>query len=173
MTKEALEPALETLNNLPSSQFVSEMASICTSKHWQQGLAELRPFHSKQHLLEMTKQAFAPLNESDWLEAFAGHPMIGDLASLQKKYSQGKHLSQAEQSQVSEAQAQTLQDLLALNQQYLSRYGFIFIVCASGKSAEQMLVMLRQRLGQSREQELTIAAQQQQLISLLRMENLF
>ncbi|GAD00862.1 2-oxo-4-hydroxy-4-carboxy-5-ureidoimidazoline decarboxylase [Agarivorans albus] len=167
------EKHLKLLNNLPHSQFISEMASICSSKTWQTTMATLRPFQSVEQFMSMAKQAFSQLTESDWLEAFAGHPMIGDLTSLQKKYNQAKHLSEAEQAQVNHAQQATLSALLELNQRYLSRYGFIFIVFASGKSAEEMLHILEQRCGNSREQELHNAAEQQQRISLRRMENLF
>ncbi|GDY28047.1 2-oxo-4-hydroxy-4-carboxy-5-ureidoimidazoline decarboxylase [Agarivorans sp. Toyoura001] len=173
MSNNQVQQTLSELNNLPLSQFVSQMASICTSKTWQQQLASLRPFQSPEHCYQMAIQAFSQLTEQDWLEAFAGHPMIGDLSSLHKKYSQGKDLSQAEQAQVADAQQTTLHALLKLNQDYLRRYGFIFIVCASGKSADQMLHLLQQRYGQSRQQELITAAKQQQQISLLRMENLF
>ncbi|WP_432468075.1 2-oxo-4-hydroxy-4-carboxy-5-ureidoimidazoline decarboxylase [Agarivorans sp. Z349TD_8] len=164
---------LSLLNQQNSHQFKNEMANVCTSRRWQNLLEQARPFRSKAHFIDSAQQAFAQLAESDWLEAFAGHPMIGDLASLQQKYSHGKHLSQAEQAQVGDAQRQTLQALLQLNQQYLARYGFIFIVCASGKSAETMLALLQQRFGRSREQELLTAAEQQQQISHIRMENLF
>ena len=166
-------PKLDNLNALSQQQYLEQLQHICSSQRWQQLMLKQRPIRSMQQFKQVAEDAFKQLNEADWLEAFAGHPMIGDMSSLQKKYSQAKHLSQAEQAQVAEAQQDTLQQLLDLNHAYLERYGFIFIICASGKPAEVILQALQQRYGQSREQELSTAAEQQQQISFLRMEDLF
>ncbi len=96
--------------------------------------------------------------------------MIGDLDSLQKKYAQGKELSEKEQQSVKQATSDVLQELLTLNRAYHDKFGFIFIVCATNKSAEEMLSLLKERIERPRDEELQLAAVEQQKISNIRME---
>lgn len=147
-----------------------QLAKICTSKTWVQLVKANMPFATFEQFQAAADNAFKQLNEQDWLEAFAGHPMIGDLSSLQKKYAQGKALSEKEQGEVKLASTETLQELLSLNQFYVEKFGFIFIVCATNKSADEMLRMLKARINHTREQELQQAAIEQQKISQIRME---
>ncbi|MDW6004506.1 2-oxo-4-hydroxy-4-carboxy-5-ureidoimidazoline decarboxylase [Vibrio mangrovi] len=148
----------------------TQLAQICTSTLWQQLMLTRMPCTDYSHFCQTADEVFAQLSETDWLEAFAGHPMIGDLATLQKKYSQGKHLSEQEQGQVTQASEGVLKDLLYYNQAYLEKFGFIFIICASKQSAEQILHQLQVRIRNNRNQELLNAATEQQKISHLRME---
>ncbi len=147
-----------------------ELERICTSKRWQQEMSIRMPFDSANALLRSAEIAFTKLKENDWLEAFAGHPMIGDLDSLQKKYAQGKELSEKEQQSVKQATNDVLQELLTLNHAYHDKFGFIFIVCATNKSAEEMLSILKKRIERPRDEELQLAAVEQQKISNIRME---
>ncbi len=147
-----------------------QLERICTSQRWQQEMNIRMPFDSVDSLLRSAEIAFTKLKENDWLEAFAGHPMIGDLNSLKKKYSQGKDLSEKEQQSVKQATNDVLQELLTLNHEYLDKFGFIFIVCATNKSAEEMLSLLKARINRSRDEELEQAAIEQQKISKIRME---
>lgn len=147
-----------------------QLERICTSQRWQQEMNIRMPFDSADSLLRSAEIAFTKLRENDWLEAFAGHPMIGDLNSLKKKYSQGKDLSEKEQQSVKKATNDVLQELLTLNREYLDKFGFIFIVCATNKSAEEMLSLLKARINRSRDEELEQAALEQQKISKIRME---
>lgn len=147
-----------------------QLERICTSQRWQQEMNIRMPFDSADSLLRSAEIAFTKLRENDWLEAFAGHPMIGDLDSLKKKYSQGKDLSEKEQQNVKLATSDVLEELLTLNRQYHDKFGFIFIVCATNKSAEEMLNLLKARIVRSRDEELQQAAIEQQKISKIRME---
>ncbi len=147
-----------------------QLERICTSKRWQQEMNIRMPFDSAEALLRSAEIAFTKLSENDWLEAFAGHPMIGDLTSLKQKYSLGKDLSQKEQNQVKLASNDVLRELLTLNHAYYDKFGFIFIVCATNKSAEEMLNLLKTRINRSRDDELQQAAIEQQKISKIRME---
>jgi 2-oxo-4-hydroxy-4-carboxy-5-ureidoimidazoline decarboxylase len=149
-----------------------QLERICTSKRWQQEMKNAMPFDSAPSLFLSADNAFAQLEENDWLEAFAGHPMIGDLNSLKKKYSQGKDLSEKEQKNVKQASTDVLQELLTLNREYHDKFGFIFIVCATNKTAEEMLNLLKARINHSRNEELHQAAIEQQKISKIRMEAL-
>ncbi|MEI8656232.1 2-oxo-4-hydroxy-4-carboxy-5-ureidoimidazoline decarboxylase [Vibrio sp. Hal054] len=143
---------------------------ICTSQKWVSLVKDKMPFSSPSELKNAAEEAFVELEEQDWLEAFAGHPMIGDISTLQKKYAQGKSLSEKEQGGVKDASDETLQQLLLLNKEYVEKFGFIFIVCATNKSADEMLSMLKARINRTREQELQQAAIEQQKISQIRME---
>ncbi len=156
--------------NLALNLSEEQLDRICTSKRWQQEMNIRMPFDSADSLLRSAEIAFTKLTENDWLEAFAGHPMIGDLNSLKKKYSQGKDLSEKEQQNVKHAATDVLQELLTLNHKYHEKFGFIFIVCATNKSADEMLSLLKARINHSRDDELQQAATEQQKISKIRME---
>jgi OHCU decarboxylase len=117
-------------------------------------------------------EAAAALVEADWLEAFAAHPLIGDVDSLRKKYGATRDLAAGEQAGAAGAGAATLQELADLNRSYREMFGFIFIVFATGKSADEMLANLRSRLGNSRDEELRNAAAEQIKITRLRLEKL-
>lgn len=150
----------------------SQWPKLCSSVRWQTLMQAQAPFANQKAFEQAALDAFDKLDESDWLEAFAGHPMIGDIASLEKKYGHGKALSEKEQAQVSGASREVLHHLLQDNHTYRDTFGFIFIIFASDKSAEQMLAALRQRMANTRAQEIENAAQQQIKITLNRMEAL-
>lgn len=158
-----------SLDQFPLELDDTQLQQICTSRCWQQRMKAAMPFRTPELFAQSAEQAFAFLQEPDWLEAFAGHPMIGDIETLEKKYAQGKALSEQEQRQIQQATQETLQELLELNQRYFSKFGFIFIVCATNKSAQEMLTILKQRINHSRKEELLLAALEQQKISHIRM----
>lgn len=157
-------------NNFPLMLDDSQLIKICSSTTWQRLMGEAMPFKDAKSARDSAQSAFLKLNESDWLEAFSGHPMIGDLSSLQEKYRSSKSLSASEQGLVQHASDATLKALIELNHAYLNKFGFIFIVCASGKSADEMLAILKTRIQRTKDQELTQAAVEQEKISAIRME---
>jgi OHCU decarboxylase len=116
--------------------------------------------------------AALPLTEADWLEAFAAHPLIGDVDSLRAKYAATKTLAAGEQSGVASAGEATLAALAEVNRAYRDKFGFIFIVFATGKSAAEMLAILKSRIDNSREQEIRNAAVEQMKITRLRLQKL-
>lgn len=132
-----------------------------------------RPYRDLDHLLGHSRSLWPDLTEADWLQAFSAHPRIGDINSLREKYASTRSLASSEQAGAREAEESVLERLREGNDRYLERYGFIFIVCATGKSASEMLELLEQRLGNSREQEIRNAAQEQIRITELRLEKLF
>ena len=135
-------------------------------------MLNIMPFENKDHLFHSAQTVWDSLSESDYLAAFEGHPQIGDLSTLSKKYAATAKKAGHEQSGMSKANEQTLKKMIELNKQYLSKFGFIFIVCASGKSAEKMLELIEQRVDNTREEELTIAAGEQAKITKIRLESL-
>ncbi len=154
---------LEKINKSAKQEIVESLLHCCHSQAWALGLLACRPFVSKQELLQASSKIWFSLTEKDWLEAFLGHPQIGDLASS---------LAVEEQGQVAQASIEILHMLAKKNKEYLEKFGFIFIVCATGKSADEMLQIILKRLPNSRNQELGEAAKQQDLIIHLRLEKL-
>jgi len=128
-----------------------------------------RPFGSRDALLTAAREEWWALSPDDWLEAFSHHPRIGDRAELAARFPATHHLSAREQSAVAHATEDVLTALADANQAYVDRFGFIFIVCATGKTANEMLELLRERLPNDRETELRIAAEEQAKITALRL----
>jgi 2-oxo-4-hydroxy-4-carboxy-5-ureidoimidazoline decarboxylase len=131
-----------------------------------------RPFADREELLAVAEQASQALERGDWLEAFAAHPKIGDLDSLRKRFADAAEWSEGEQSGMSRASEAVLQALSDGNRQYEAKFGYIFIVCATGKTAIEMLAQLRKRLRNDPKAELFIAAFEQRKITRLRLDKL-
>lgn len=130
-----------------------------------------RPFGTQDALLRASRDVWFSLDPADWLEAFADHPRIGDRDARQKKFSETRHLASREQAGVDGASADLLEDLAAANRQYEHTFGYIFIVCATGLTAAQMLAMLKARLQNAPATELRVAANEQAKITELRLTN--
>lgn len=131
-----------------------------------------RPFVSLDDLLGKADLVWWALEPGDWLEAFLSHPKIGGKKAAAATSEQSKQWSAAEQAGISDAANSTLARLAELNQRYEDKFGYIFIVCASGKSSEEMLAILRSRLGNDKDEELRIAAGEQAKITRLRLQKL-
>jgi 2-oxo-4-hydroxy-4-carboxy-5-ureidoimidazoline decarboxylase len=131
-----------------------------------------RPFASRDALFEAADRVWQALAEPDWLEAFSHHPKIGDVKALAEKFKSTSNWAKGEQGGTSGAAPAILEGLAAGNRAYEGKFGFIFIVCATGKSAEEMLELLNGRLPNDRATELAIAAGEQAKITRLRLEKL-
>lgn len=164
--------SLSDLNKWDESRVIDELARCCSSRNWVHQMIAARPFSSAAEFCSIGEKIWYELSESDWLEAFSGHPKIGDMNSLRAKFGGDHEASEKEQSGITEASEDTLRELSRLNQVYEERHGFIFIVCATGKSALGMLDLLRDRVNCSRYEELNTAAQEQWKITKLRLEAL-
>jgi 2-oxo-4-hydroxy-4-carboxy-5-ureidoimidazoline decarboxylase len=163
---------IEELNKLPEQIFREEMMKCCGSSKWTELLNSSRPFQDLQDLMRKADEAWEKTDEKDWLEAYSHHPKIGDLKSLEKKFASTKEMAGAEQASVKSAGSEILEALATGNSEYERKFGFIFIVCATGKSAEEMLYMLNERMRNEREKELKIAASEQHKITKLRLQKL-
>ena len=164
--------SLAELNAAGETAASALLRQCCTSERWIEGLTRQRPFSTTADLQLAADKVWAELGEADFLQAFAGHPKIGDVDSLKARYAGTKALAAGEQSGVDTAGSDTIEALALNNANYEQRFGFIFIVCASGKSAAEMLQLLLDRLHNSRDQELIIAAEEQRKIFQLRLEKL-
>lgn len=146
------------------------LARACGSSRWVERMLARRPFGRDAKLLSAARVEWFGLTEADWLEAFAHHPRIGDRASLAARFPATHDLSSKEQAAVGAAHADVLSELADANEEYFGRFGFIFIVCATGKTAPEMLQLLRDRLSNDRASELRIAAEEQARITALRLQ---
>ena len=145
------------------------LSRACGSTRWVDRMMARRPFGSDARLLRAARIEWFGLTETDWLEAFSQHPQIGDRSSLAARFPATHDLSAKEQAGVGRAHDDVLSALAEANATYLDRFGFIFIVCATGKTAEEMLALLRARLSNNRATELRIAAEEQAKITALRL----
>jgi 2-oxo-4-hydroxy-4-carboxy-5-ureidoimidazoline decarboxylase len=135
-------------------------------------MARARPFESEAALLEAAEGIWWGLSKDDWLEAFGSHPRIGDVNTLRARFAATAAWASREQAGVDGAAESVLNDLARGNRQYEERFGYIFIVCATGKTAEEMLEMLRQRLDNNPEAEIKLAAGEQMKITRIRLEKI-
>jgi len=148
------------------------LQSCCGATAWVDRMMARRPFGSREALADAARDEWFALSRADWLEAFSHHPKIGDRDSLRQRSARTAHLSEREQAGVDGAADDVLEALAEGNHEYERRFGYIFIVCASGKSADEMLVLLRQRLANSPDAELRVAAGEQARITELRLMKL-
>ena len=160
---------LAALNALPEAQARARFGACCAAGRWAQAMTSQRPYSSIETLLAGARRAAGELQTEDWLQAFAAHPLIGDVELLKSRYAEAGERANAEQGQVLSATDAVIERLAELNRAYYDRHGFIFIVCASGRSAEAMLLELQARLPNRTEQELAIAAEEQKKITELRL----
>ena len=166
---------LAQFNDLSQEVAVTQLLGCCTSSAWADKLADARPFIDVDALLASSDAIWQEVQTDDanLLEAFDGHPQIGNVASLKEKYRNTQSSAAHEQSGANDAADNVLEALAKGNQDYLDKFGFIFIVFATGKSAQQMLDLLLARLPNDRATELANAAAEQNKITRLRLDKLF
>jgi 2-oxo-4-hydroxy-4-carboxy-5-ureidoimidazoline decarboxylase len=145
----------------------------CGARGWAERVLARRPFGSDAALFAAAEAAWAEASRDDVLEALAHHPRIGDsLDELRKKYASTASWAAGEQAGAQAASEETLEALRDGNRAYEARYGHIFVVCATGKTASEMLALLRARMNNDPGDELQIAAAEQAKITRLRLEKL-
>ncbi len=161
------------LNGLDDREAQERLRRACGAERWVTNMLARRPFASTAALLDAAEGIWQGLGAEDQLEAFQHHPQIGeDLAELARRFAGSADLAAAEQAGVQAADPLTLLALGDANRAYRERFGFIFIICATGKTAAEMLTALRARLDNDRATELSIAATEQARITRLRLQGL-
>jgi len=145
------------------------LRACCGSERWVERMMRSRPFASRETVLSAARDAWLALDETDWKEAFSHHPTIGDREALRRRFPESGHLSAREQTGLDGAPGDVLGELASRNQEYEARFGYIFIVCATGKSAAEMLALLRQRLANDPADEIRLAVGEQAKITALRL----
>lgn len=165
-----MSEACRLLNALDSADAARTLYRCCGAQRWVQGVLRLRPFASEQGLIDAARRVWERMTEPDWLEAFSHHPRIGaDLGELRCRFGLTADLSAQEQAGANSASAEVLEALARDNEVYQQRFGFVFLVCATGKSAAEMLTLLQERLPHDRATELRVAAAEQFKITRLRL----
>ena len=167
-----MNQSVNRLNELSANEAQAEFLKCCGSTKWAQEMTAARPFATAQELLSRADDISSSLEDEDWLEAFRAHPKIGEQKAATAQSQQEQKWSAQEQSGVSEASAGTIAQLAERNREYEERFGFIFIVCASGKSPDEMLAILNGRIDNDPGTELRIAGEEQRKITRLRLEKL-
>jgi len=167
-----MEKALARLNSRPASEAEAELLKCCGSSRWAGGVAARRPFESVAELLEEADRVWWELAPEDWLEAFRSHPKIGGRKAAAEVGEEARRWSEREQAGARDASPATLAALAEANRVYEEKFGFIFIVCATGKTAAEMLSLLEARLTNERGAELRVAAEEQRRITRLRLHKL-
>lgn len=163
---------LEDFNALNTADAERHLKDCNAAERWAVRLAARRPFTDVSAWKSTAEKIWQELGEQDYLQAFEAHPMIGDVDSLRKKYASTKAMASGEQSGAAGADEATLTELAKLNHAYKEKFGFIFIVFATGKSALEMLEILKGRIGNDRATEIRNAAAEQLKISFLRIDKL-
>ncbi len=164
---------LDELNALPHDEALETFARCCGCRSWADSVAAARPFDSWQAVDEKAAEIWQGIGRDGVLEAFTHHPRIGaDIDKLREKFASTANWSAGEQSAVAKADETVLERLRDGNIAYEERYGHIFIVCATGKSAAEMLEILESRMDNELDEELEIAKGEQMKITLIRLEKL-
>ena len=163
---------LAWLNSLPADEAAHELLQCCGSKRWATQVAGARPFEDLADLVDRANEIWWSLDRDDWFEAFRSHPKIGEKKSAESVSAQSQQWSSNEQAGVNTAAAETTNALAALNLAYEQKFGYIFIICATRKTSDEMLAALRERIEHDAREELPIAAAEQSKITELRLKKL-
>jgi OHCU decarboxylase len=157
------ELRLGYVNSLFGQAAVRFFYTACASPAWVDDMIAQRPFTTPTAVLDEAELVFETLNEADWLEAFAGHPRIGE---------RGDETANREQAGAASASQETIRELIDVNRRYEDKFGFTYIVYATGKTADEMLAIARDRLGNDRETEIANAATEQRRITQTRLRRM-
>jgi 2-oxo-4-hydroxy-4-carboxy-5-ureidoimidazoline decarboxylase len=154
---------LSELNDLSTDEAKRVFRECCGSSRWATRMTEMRPFESREVLLAAADEVWNSLGPDDWREAFAHHPRIGERAT---------GTAAGEQSGMRSADEKLRDEFAKANREYEERFGYIYIVCATGKSGPEMLEIVQRRLVNDPEDELKVAAEEQRKITRIRLTNL-
>jgi OHCU decarboxylase len=176
--RSATNDALAKWNCLPVEEAEDDILLCCGSRSWARAMTSRRPLANEGELLAAADESWRGLSTADWAEAFRNHPRIGERVEPRRdvqspepnKMDRSAAWSANEQSRVVSAEGGVKRALADANREYEKRFGRIFIVCATGKSAAEILAFLRQRLQNDEQTELREAAEQQRQIIQIRLK---
>jgi allantoicase len=163
---------MERFNRLSKQRAAKALLDCCGSMKWAQQMAKQRPFPSPVALFQAADTIWSELPQEHWLQAFRHHPPIGAKKAKSKQSAAASRWSAKEQSTVQSAAPEVLSALAEENKTYAKKYGHVFLICATGKTSEDILQALRQRMSNDPDVELRIAAEEQRKITRLRLEKL-
>ena len=160
------------LDRLGEGEATAQLRVCCGAHRWVEAMLAARPFGSDERARNEADRIWKGLGPADWLEAFDHHPRIGERTTVMPQDTTAAARSSNEQAQVTKATADLKKQLAQVNSEYERRFGFIYIVSAAGKSAEELLSIARSRLLNDRDAELRVAAEEQRKIMQLRLAKL-
>jgi allantoicase len=168
-----IEGPVARINRMSREEAYAELLKFCGSTSWAREVAALKPFWDVTQVVIIGHRVWSELSEEDWLEAFRAHPKIGETKTKAAVTETEKRWSEGEQQRARDASEETRDALAEANREYEERFGFIFIICASGRTAEEILAALRERITHERDTELRAAAEEQWNITELRIRKFF
>jgi len=161
---------IDELNQLSAAEAEVNFLRCCGSKAWAEKMSGLRPYAHLANVHDAAITVWNSLPRVDWMEAFTAHPRIGDVSSLRKKFANTKAWASGEQSGMDAAAEEIILGLAEGNRRYEEKFGFIFIVCATGKTAEEMYKLLMARYPNDEQTEIQLAGAEQLKITHLRID---
>ena len=173
MTEPSPATSVAALDGLPPHEAALLLQSCCGSSAWVDGMTSRRPFHTLAVLLREADELWWSLSPDDWREAFDHHPRIGERSAAAVQSGQARSWSASEQRGVAAAPADVREALADGNREYERKFGRIYLVSATGKSADELLTLLRARIQNDPETELRVAAAEQAKITRLRLVKMF
>lgn len=162
----------QRIDDAPPAEAAAHLRICCASPRWVDRMLARRPLGSLDAARHAAREEWFALTPEEWKIAFAHHPRIGDVAALRAKFAGAADVSAREQAGIAAADGSVVNALLDANREYEARFGYIFIVCATGKTAAEMLAMLRARLANPPSQEIRIAAEEHAKICDLRLASM-
>jgi OHCU decarboxylase len=168
-----LARSVAKLNAMPLDELTTHLRACCGSSRWVDRMIARRPFASPDAVLSASDEVCRMLSAEDWMEAFRHHPRIGESRAAVPQDARAESWSAGEQSGLRNAAAEVRAALVSANEAYEQQFGYICIICATGKDSEELLAITRARLGNSPQIELRIAAEEHRKITRLRLRKLF
>lgn len=165
-------PVAHMLNALSETDTQEALARCCGSRRWVQGMVAARPYHSDRALFQIAERTWWDLEPDDWLDAFAHHPRIGERTSEGPASTTERRWATKEQAGMDQADREVQDAMVARNLEYETRFGYVFLICATGRSGYEMLMALLTRLDNDPTDELRVAAEEQSKITRIRLEKL-
>lgn len=163
---------IDQLNRLSEVEATAQLSKCCGASQWVDRMVWSRPFENLAEVLETSDTIWEECDVDDYEEAFSHHPKIGNVDSLAQKYANTKGWAAGEQQGMAGADRAVIEKLAQGNANYEEKFGFIFIVNVTGKSAAEMLALLEGRLKNDPKDEILIAAGEQNKITKLRLKKL-
>jgi 2-oxo-4-hydroxy-4-carboxy-5-ureidoimidazoline decarboxylase len=162
-----------TFDRMPSPEAAALLAACCGATRWVDAMLARRPFGAVRPLLTAADEVWATLGPTDWREAFAHHPRLGEAPSVEKQDARAREWSSGEQARIRNAEEEVRAALASANADYEARFGYICIICATGLDAREILALTEERLLNTPDDEIRVAADEQRKITRLRLLKLF
>lgn len=173
MNDTVVRNSVARLNAMPRQELALHLQACCGSMRWVDGMIARRPWLTPAAVLAASDDVCRILSREDWLEAFAHHPRLGESRAAVTQDARARGWSAREQGGLSTAAVELKTALAAANEAYEAAFGYICIICAEGRDAEELLAITRARLSNAPKIEMRIASEEQRKITRLRLQKLF